>query len=394
MLASTFPARPHDGTPGFVLDLARQEAQAFEVTVIVPAVPGAARRERIDGVDVRRFRYFPARWEDLADGAILENLRARPSRWLQVLPFLAAEWLVLRRVAREVRPDVLHVHWIIPQGLAAAGLMGRVPAVLTTLGGDLYGLKDPVSRRLKAHVVRRARASTTMNADMARQLERLGARPGSVAVMPMGADLATIRDAAAGVQREPGRVLFVGRLVEKKGLTHLLAALPRLADLAGSHGLTLRVVGDGPLRASLEAQARALQVPVTFLGALGRGDLAREYAAAALMVVPSTVAASGDQDGLPVALLEAMGLGTPIVGSDLPGIDEVIRPEETGLLVAPGDPQALGDAVRRLVLDPALAARLGQGARDLSQSLSVDAVGERYRRLLESLVGPGSGAGA
>ncbi|MEO3938068.1 glycosyltransferase [Dermatophilaceae bacterium Soc4.6] len=381
VLASTFPAQAHDGTPGFVLDLAQQEAEAFETTVIVPSVPGATARQRIGEVQVIRFRYFPRRWEDLADGAILENLRARPSRWLQVVPFVVAEWLALRREVRRQSPDVLHVHWLVPQGVAALGAMRQVPSVVTTLGGDLYGLRDPVSTALKRLVVRRAAAVTAMNEDMRAQLVGLGAAPADAHVMPMGADLSTIRAEAAEVARVPGQVLFVGRLVEKKGLRHLLAALPLLADL----DLRVRVVGDGPLRAELEASARGL--PVTFLGALGRGELAREYAASALMVVPSTRAASGDQDGLPVALLEAMGVGTPIVASDLPGLNEVVLEGHTGLLVQAGDEPGLAAAVRSLVADPDRAERLGEAARELSESLSVDAVGRRYRDLLTSLVG-------
>lgn len=379
VLASTFPARAGDSTPGFVLDLARAESESFETTVIVPAVPGAPRHERIDGIEVIRFRYFPSRWEDLADGAILENLRARPSRWLQVPAFVAAEWWAVHRAERRLRPDVLHVHWIIPQGVVALGVMKRVPSLVTTLGGDLYGLRNPVATALKRRVVTRADAVTTMNTDMRDQLVALGAAPDRASVMPMGADLTGIRRAAEGVERGSGRLLFVGRLVEKKGLSHLLGALRLLADL----DVQLRVVGDGPLRAELQQQAHDL--PATFVGALGRAALAREYAAASLMVVPSTRAASGDQDGLPVALLESMGLGTPVVASDLPGINEVVHNDETGLLVRPGDEQGLADAVRALVADPARALALGARARELSELLSVEAVGARYRELLTSL---------
>ncbi|WP_295697064.1 glycosyltransferase [Lapillicoccus sp.] len=382
VLASTFPARPDDGTPAFVLDLAQAEAQGFETTVIVPAVRGALSRERIGSVEVRRFRYFPSRWEDLADGAILENLRARPSRWLQVAPFLLAEWLAVRRAVRELRPDVLHVHWIIPQGIVALGVMGRIPSVVTTLGGDLYGLRNPVALALKRAVVSRAGALTTMNEDMRRQLVALGAPESRATVVPMGADLRGIRTAAEGVTRETGRLLFVGRLVEKKGLTHLVEALRLLDDPS----LRLTVVGDGPLRRDLEDQATGLQVE--FLGALGRTTLAQQYARATVMIVPSTRAASGDQDGLPVALLEAMGLGCPVVASDLPGINEVVLDGETGRLTPPGDPAALAVAIREVVGSPERAARLGAAARALSESLSVEAVGARYRDLLMSILTP------
>ena len=89
---------------------------------------------------MRRYRFFPRRWEDLADGAILENLRARPSRWLQVPSFFLAGALAVRRAVRDTAPDVVHVHWIIPQGLMALAGRAAVPWLVTTLGGDLYAL--------------------------------------------------------------------------------------------------------------------------------------------------------------------------------------------------------------------------------------------------------------
>ncbi len=380
ILASTFPGRADDGTPAFVRDLALEEAADFETLVIVPAVPGAPAAERVGTFEVRRFRFFFKRWEDLAEGAILENLRSRPSRWLQVAPFLAAEWIAIRRHARQFRPDVMHVHWIIPQGLAALGVASRVPMLLTTLGGDLYGLRSRAMRMLKRSVIRRAARLTAMNEDMRDQLVALGARAEDVSVLPMGADLTGIRVAAAGIEREPGRLLFVGRLVEKKGLEHLLEALRAMADVR----CTLTVVGDGPLRQRLERQARGL--PVEFTGQLGRLDLAVQYARSAVVVVPSARAASGDQDGLPVALLEAMGLGCAVVASNLPGLNEVVLPGRTGLLVPPGDSIALAGALRQVLSDPAERRRLGEEAQDLAESLSLESVGARYRTLLKELV--------
>ena len=121
-------------------------------------------------------------------------------------------------------------------------------------------------------------------------------------MLPMGADVDGVRRAGVGVVREPGRLLFVGRLVEKKGLAVLLEALRTLPG-----AWSLDVAGDGPLRAELERRAEGL--PVRFLGQTSTSDLARAYAACEVLVAPSVPAASGDQDGLPVALLEAMSAG-------------------------------------------------------------------------------------
>jgi colanic acid/amylovoran biosynthesis glycosyltransferase len=380
VLASTYPARAGDGTPAFVRDLAAAESSRYETTVLVPSVPGSVGDEVDGALDVRRFRFFPRRWEDLADGAILENLRSRKSRWLQVPAFLLAEVLAVRRLVRSIQPDVLHVHWLIPQGLAALVAAPRVPKLVTTLGGDLYGLRDPVSRRLIRLVLANSAAVTTMNSEMRDKLIGLGADPAATHVLPMGADVEMIRPLAAASERQPNRILFVGRLVEKKGATVLLAALKEL----GPGGYELRIVGDGPLRPQLENEAAGL--PVVFLGSLGRRELAAEYGAASVAVFPSVAAASGDQDGLPVALLEAMSAGCAIVASRLPGIADAIVPGESGLLVEPGSASQIANALRSLLSEEGLRSRLGGGACARADSFSVSVIGGRYLELLDDIV--------
>lgn len=380
VLASTFPAAAGDGTPAFVRDLAEWQAREFETLVLVPRVPGAARTERTGGLTVRRFRYFPRRWESLADGAILENLRRRRSTWLQVAPFVLAEAWALHRAVRTHRPDVLHVHWLLPQGVAALIAGRRVPWLVTTLGGDVYALSDPASVRLKRAVLRRAGAATAMNTEMTARLIALGAPAEHTHVLPMGADVTAVRDGGAGIERVPGRILFVGRLVEKKGLAVLLDALRQVPD----GGWSLEVVGDGPLRGAVEAAAAGL--PVEFRGALPRQDLAAAYARAEIVVVPSVAAASGDQDGLPVALLEAMSAGCAVIGSRLPGIDAALADGDTGLLVPPGDAGRLAAAICDLLAHPERRAKLGAAARARSDEFSVEVVGRRYCSLLRQVM--------
>jgi len=379
VLASTYPARIGDGTPQFVRDLATVEALSYRATVLVPSVPGGARLEEDGALEVRRFRYFPRRWEDLAQGAILENLRSRKSRWAQVLPLFLAQVLAIRRETRAAKPDVIHAHWLIPQGLAALIAAPKVPKLVTAHGGDLYGLRDPVSRRLIKAVLKHADAVTTMNTDMRDRLLELGADPATTVVLSMGADVATIRPLAAAVERRTGRILFVGRLVDKKGVSILLEAL-RLLD---ETGYDLRVVGDGPLRSDLTSQSSGLSA--TFVGVLGREALAAEFGAASIAVFPSVAAASGDQDGLPVALMEAMSVGCAVVASDLPGLRDAVEDGQSGLLCTPGSAQELAAVLGRLLHDPQLRDQLGRAAATRAENFSVDAIGGRYVALLDEV---------
>jgi colanic acid/amylovoran biosynthesis glycosyltransferase len=374
VVASTFPAHRGDGTPEFVMDLSLRLGREFDTTVLVPRVPGTRRDEVVDGVHIHRFAYFPRRWEDLAHGAIIENLRAKPTRWLQVLPFVAAEAVNLRRLIRRERPDVIHLHWVVPQGIAALIAGRSVPWVVTTLGGDVYALRGRLARGLKRRVLRRASAVTTMNADMRDRVIALGANEATTYVQPLGADLTSIRELVrAREQRIPGRILFVGRLVEKKGAAVLIEAVRRLpAGVAW----TLEIVGDGPLADELEAQSAGL--PVTFSGAASRAELANAYARSSVIVVPSVPAESGDQDGLPTVLLEAMGTGLPVVASDLPGLNEAVADGESGLLVPPKDPDALAKALRTVLTDDTLRDGLATAAQRHSEDFSVEACSRRF----------------
>jgi glycosyltransferase involved in cell wall biosynthesis len=380
VLASTFPATPDDGVPAFVLDLARQEATEFDTAVLTPRVSGGARSETIDGVRVVRFPYFPRRFEDLADGAILDNLKERRSRIVQVPALLAAQYVAVRRAVRAFRPDVVHAHWAIPQALVAVLAAPGVPIVVTTHGGDVYALRAAPLVALKRWVFSRSARVTTVNGEMRERLTEWGVPEARSSVIPMGVDLAPALAARGRVERRPGRVVAVGRLVEKKGFGNLLEALRGIDDLPWE----LVVVGDGPWRERLERQAAGL--PVTFLGQRGKTEVLETLASATAVALPSVAAANGDQEGLPVTLLEAAAVGAAIVASDLPGIRDVVEQDVSGVLVTPGDVQELRAGLRRALTDADARARWQDGATASAQDFSTERIGERYRAVLRDAV--------
>ena len=161
----------------------------------------------------------------------------------------------------------------------------------------------------------------------------------------------------------PLRLLAAGRLVEKKGYPVLLEALA--AVVASGRPVSCRIIGDGPLRAALAEQARALGIAevVTFEGARSHAEVADAYRAADAFVQCSVVLADGDRDGVPNVVLEAMASGLPVVASDVAGIPEAVVDGETGFLVAPSEPAAVADRIGRLADDRALARRLGDAGR-------------------------------
>ena len=152
-------------------------------------------------------------------------------------------------------------------------------------------------------------------------------------------------------------VLAVGRLVAKKGFTHLVEAARRVDEVY------VVVAGEGDLRRPLEEQARAAGNRVRFVGALDRETVARALAAADVVAVPSVVDAAGNVDGLPNTVLEALASGRAVVASRVAGIPDVVRDGVTGVLVGAGDAEALAAALQRLARDPAERERLGREAR-------------------------------
>lgn len=184
-------------------------------------------------------------------------------------------------------------------------------------------------------------------------------------------------------------VLSVARLVEKKGLDTLIAAAALLRDT----GVPFRVeiVGEGPERSALEmlVKRHRLDTLVRLSGMTDAAGVAAALARAVVMVLPCRRTDSGDQDGLPVALVEAMATGVPVVSTRVSAIPEVVENEVSGLLVAPDDPTALASAVRRLLEDPELAARLSAGGRAAVEAFSLPACVWTLRRLFRE--GPPAG---
>lgn len=354
VLASTYPRWAGDPEPGFVHELAKRLTQRFRVIALVPHAPGARQRETFEGVEVVRYRYAPERLETLVnDGGIVANLKRDRWKWLLLPTFVLAQAWGVWCLCRREKVDVLHAHWLIPQGLVAALLQllpGRkVPFVVTSHGADLYALRGRALQALKRWVLARASRSTVVSSAMRETVAALGADVGKVAVLPMGVDLQERFVPDETLPRSRSELLFVGRLVEKKGLRHLLDALPEVLRVRPD--VTLTVAGFGPDEAKLKAQVAALGIghAVRFLGAVPQAELPALYRRAALFVAPFVQAGSGDQEGLGLVLVEAIGCGCPVLAGDVPAVRDVLSVDPNECLVDPRDAGSLAAKVLRAI---------------------------------------------
>lgn len=379
-------------TPWLTETIRRLRAEDVEVEVLAPAYRGSP-SQVVDGVRVHRFRYAPARLESLThDQTAPDRIRERPI-YLSLVPgYVLAGTLAAVRLTRSGRFDIVHVFWPIPHGLfgVAARRISGLPLVCTFFGVELTWLRKqfPLLRTVLKRIVRDADAVTAISSYTAAQLQDQAphARP---AIIPFGA--AVEPQAGPTPKSFPGapfQLLFVGRLVERKGVQFLLDAVAELRSTSNVH---LEIVGDGPLRAKLQEHAQSLDIAdlVGFRGSIPRTELERSFASCDAFVLPAVTDSKGDAEGLGVVLLEAMTYGKPVIASASGGIVDIVRNFETGLLVAPGDARALADAIRSYIGQPQLASRLAEAGRaHAEQHFGWAAIIGRLTSLYSSLAPP------
>lgn len=218
-------------------------------------------------------------------------------------------------------------------------------------------------------------------------LER-GFPPERTEVHHIGIDVERFQFVDSMVQSRPPRIITVCRLVDKKGTDYLIRAFAVLAQRVPD--VELRVIGDGPLRSSLNRLIADLGIApnVQLLGALPHHRVQDELAQAHVFALPSVTAGDGSSEGLPISILEAMAVGIPVAATCHSGIPEAILDEETGLLVPERDVEALAVALQRLLQDSDLTRRLRQRARvrvetEFSIRLQTRKLEHIYDQLLE-----------
>jgi len=375
--ASTFPRWAGDTEPRFVYDLAKSLLPFFDVTVLAPSAPGALTQEVMEGVKVIRYRYFPIkRFETLCyPGAIVPRIRQKKSRAILVPFLLLSLWVNLLR--RSQKFDIIHAHWLIPQGIVQC-FTGNTPYMVTGHGADVTALNNSLFKGLKRRCLKKAGYVTAVSAHLMDEVRKIYPVPRS-AVISMGCDTSEFGKQYAiqnyFQQDEEKVILFVGRLAEKKGVTYLIEAMKDI-------DARLCIVGDGPLMQSLRVQAEPQGDKIRFLGAKSHVELRNIYASADVFAAPSVTASDGDIEGFGLVLLEAMASGLPVVASNSGGIRDVVRMGENGILVEEKAPKALAVAINRLLEDEAEYNRLAEGGYATAARYDYSEVGKRYAELL------------
>lgn len=326
---------------------------------------GAARVIRVPAV--RRYPDFCAVWELVTFG---------------VSALVFCLWFVPR-----YRPDLIQAYFALPGGFVARvlSLVYGVPYVLYFGGSDMPGANPtryrklyPYIRGMTRWIWRGAKVSTVCSEGLLK-LGRSLDPAYDFRLVPNGVELARFLP----VERPTNpvvKILFIGRLIPRKGFQYVVRALPELRAVTGTP-FEVEVVGSGAMRHYLDGLSAELGVShlLKYLGTIPYAELHHAYQQADIFVLTS------ESEGMPCALLEAMACGLPVVATDVTGNQEIVHPGVNGFLVPVGDTEALARALTALVRDPSLRERMGRESRRLVQSYDWREIVRRYAKIFEEV---------
>lgn len=376
--ASTFPRWKGDTEPRFILDLSKALQKYFDVTVLGPSAPGAKEHEDLEGIEVVRYHYFPIhKWETLCyPGAIVPRIKEKKIR-VFLVPFLfLGLYIKLFKILPQY--DIVHAHWLIPQGIVQSFF--KKPYIVTGHGGDVMSLNKGIFKYLKRRCLNNAKKITVVSDALQKQVTKLCPNT-EASVISMGCDITKFgrrfRQENYFSQGNKKIILFVGRLVEVKGVSCLIEAMKNI-------DAKLIIVGDGPLKESLQRQAESIKNKVEFLGAKSHTELARIYASSDIFVAPSVTTKDGSKEGLGLVLLEAMASGLPVVGSKSGGIPEIIQDGYNGFLVEEKSVEQLTKKIRCLIDSEELCVKLAENGLKTAKERDYRTIAKKYKDVLEN----------
>ena len=349
-------------------------AQVRSMTRYHPLLVGYSRDPRggkyLDGLDQML----------LDDASVIPGLARL---MLKVTGRLPGRWVA--RIGTR-RPAVVHAHFgtNAPPAMEIARVL-RLPLIVTYHGVDITAApKNEKQRKQRSAVFAAADKVIAVSKFIAESLRAAGCAPQKTILHYIGVDTDTFSPGSA--PRAANRILFVGRLVTKKGLIHLIRAMERVQQVVPDAEVV--VAGDGPLRPALEREVAARGVRFTFLGVQTPTQVRDLMRGASVLCGPGIVAGSGNAEGLPITFLEAQATGLPVVVSTSGGSEEGVVHDETGFLHRPGDEAAIAEHLIALLTDPRRREAFGAAGRahmlahfDLRrQTAALEAIYDSVRR--------------
>jgi len=397
VLTTTFPRWENDTTPAFVCDLSKRlRDEELEIVVLAPHCEGAKRFEIMDGLIVYRFPYFyPAKYQRLAyGGGILPSLKRSHLAKIQVPLLFLSELFYAFKIIREQKIDVIHSHWIIPNGLVG-GICKKIfgiPHVTTVHGSDINIIKkSKILRRICSFILHNSDRITANSSYTKKVILSIDDRAkNKVEVVPMGVDINRFKSNDSMNLKEffgvEYLILTVGRLIDWKGTKYLIIAMKEIIKKFPNSKLIIG--GNGPEKGKLEKLTEELNLErnVVFTGYIKNVDLSKYYSSVDVFILPS-INLNRLTEALGVVLLEAMACGTPVIGSNVGGIPDIIKDGYNGFLVPEKSLEDLAGKIIQLLSNKELAEKFGaNGLETVRERFSWELVSAEFREIYGEMI--------
>jgi len=344
-VVSTFPRSEDDPEVPWLVELLKHlKNKNLDIKVFAPAYRGLKDHE-ISGIPVKRFRYFFKRFETLTHEEGATNKIRNPLYLLLPGLYLFFGSIAFMKYCKKERFDLIHVHWPMPHAIFGylAKKIQKIPFVSTFYTAEivLTNRIKPLKILLKK-LLRHSAKVIAISSYTRSELQKITGLDSSV--IPYGSSLLPVEiNRSTKKASDKWRLLFVGRLIERKGLKYLFQAIL----LMRGYNVELHIAGSGKQATYLKDLAHELGITerVIFEGKVPNSRLKELYRECDIFVLPSIVDSRGETEGLGVVLLEALSYQMPVVASDVGGIPDIIKDGETGYLAKQKDPQSLADKI-------------------------------------------------
>jgi len=394
-LATTYPESGFSKIPKFVHLLNMELAKlGLEVIAIIPQVKGSLKTENLDGVQIKRFRYLPERYE-MNTLSIPDEIKKSRLGYGKVLVMLTAFFISTFFSCIKDKPDIIHGQWAFPGGFIAY-MMSKIfskKSVTTVHHGEIPLIKRfKLLQRMVVHALNNSSKVIAVSNHTKNQLISIGVRKEQIAVIKSTpnfvdhtSDIEFLNQFRSKfVPPEHKIILFCGRIVAHKGVEYLIKSLPEIK----TKNVHLIVIGDGFLLKQLKELVASLNLKnrVTFFGSASHEELGWLHDISDIFVMPSIVDADGQTEGLGLVIPEAMESQLPVVATSVGGILDIVKNEVNGLLIPPKDPASIAKAIERIILDEELVKKIVENAKKTVNEFSPRKIAQEYLDIFKTLV--------
>lgn len=349
VLTSSYPKYKGDINGNFVYELVTRLKSDFDIFVLAPAYLGSSSFETIDDIKIYRHKQFFVNTIELAYGSDILAKIKKNLIYLFVVPFyLLYQFISLRKIVKNEKIQIIHAHWLIPQGFLAVlykTFVNRdIKIVATAHGADINSFDNNIGNGLKRYILKRIDQLSVVSNALKKKAIGIGYN-NEVHVFPMGIDTKLFapdkKDDSVKVKYKitGNFLLFVGGIIERKGIKYLIQAMP--AVIKQFPDAKLLVIGEGNLTNEMSELAKRLNISdnIIFTGPIPHDDLPPYFATADLFILPSL------SEGFGLVIIEAMSCGTIPLTSDLLPIHDIIVENKTGFFVKKQEINDLADKI-------------------------------------------------